>query len=243
MEIKLLIFIKDRWTWMGSSRNVDLNCSLWIWPWALGVSQWASCTAQGLWNSDIIDCAYYKSYWFVCVCRGVKVCSLCGKFLFSVQQSTVKISLLDHCSTNIFVSMTGFCRASWKAFCVCLQNMPSVGLEESDCGCKGSCSLFLQFSLSAISCGPVHSRCCLIFAMLCGSFAIACVGNCSLWKYLFWVSMVRITKNCETKGSAWCGEESKGVKDTNIFLCWQWWVLYRPIYRTITKINLSSFNY
>lgn len=104
MVIKLLIFIKDRWTWMGSSGNVDLNCSLWIWSWALQVSQWA----QGLWNFDIIDFAYYKSCWFVCACQAVKDFSLCGKTLiFSVQQSSLNISLLDHCSINIF------CQHDW----------------------------------------------------------------------------------------------------------------------------------
>lgn len=67
---------------MGNSGTVDLNCSQWIWSWALQVSQRASCTAQGLWNFDIVDFACNRSYWLVCACQGVKVCSLCGKTFF-----------------------------------------------------------------------------------------------------------------------------------------------------------------
>lgn len=168
---------------MGNSGTVDLNCSQWIWSWALQVSQRASCTAQGLWNFDIVDFACNRSYWLVCACQGVKVCSLCGKTFFCSVKYCKHFSARSLFYKHFFVSMIGFCRVSWKAFCVCLQSMPSVGLGGSDCGCKLSCSSFLHLPLTAISCDPAHNRCSLIFAMLCGSFAIAFVGSCKLWKW------------------------------------------------------------
>lgn len=196
-----------------------LSVNLILGPTSLRVSKLQSTGTLKFWHYRI--CLLPILLIRVCMSRCESLQSLWKDFLFSAQQSTVNISLLYLCPINIFVSMTGFCRASWKAFCVCLQNMPSVGLEDSDCGCKGSCSLFLHFYPTAISCDAVYNRCCLILAMLCGSFVTAFVGNCKFWKYLFWVSVVYITKNCETKSNAWCGEEGKGLKDMNVFLCWQ----------------------
>lgn len=99
--------------------------------------------------------------------------------------------------------------------------MPSVGLEDSDCGYKRSCSLSLNFCLTAISCDSVRNSCCLRLAMLCDIFAIRFFGKCELWKCLFCVSMVYITKNCETKDNVWCGGGGKGLKYKNVFLRWQ----------------------
>lgn len=208
----------------GSSGNGDLNCSLWIWSWALQVSQWASCTAQGLWKFDIVDFAYCKSCWSVCRSRCESLQSLWKDFLFFCSAKCCKhFSTRSLLCKHFLSAWLDSAEHPGRHSVFVLQNMPSVGLEGSDSGCKWRCSLLLHFSPTAIGCDPVHNRCCLILAMLGGSLAIVFVGNCKLWKYLFWLSMLGITKSCETKGNAWCGEEGKGLKGKNVFICLQWW--------------------
>lgn len=91
---------------MGSSGIVDLNCSLWIWSWALRVPQRAKLHSTGtlkFWQYRL--CLLQILLIPVCMPRCESLQSLWKDFLLSVQQSTVNSSLLDHCSINISLSV------------------------------------------------------------------------------------------------------------------------------------------